>query len=322
MKKKIGIGILGTADIAFRRFLPALAKAETLEYVGIASRVESRTIPFLESFGGRAFSSYEELVYNPDIDAVYVPLPPALHFKWAMELLLQGKHVFLEKPFTISLEDTQLLLEEAKRRNLAVHENYMYRYHNQFIKIFSIIKDGIIGELRQIRITFGFPKRGDSDFRYNKALGGGALFDCGGYTVNLATALLGQTARVTDASLVKPLGYEVDLFGSATLTNDSGLTAQISFGMDNSYVCELEVWGSKGKLSAPRIFTSPPDFEPVLVLQNIDGINKQILPSDDQFYNSIIEFHNCIMNSTQRSQAYVAIEQQSKLINAVLAKGE
>ena len=322
MKKKIRIGILGTADIAFRRFLPALIKDETLEYIGIASRTESRTIPFLESYGGRAFSSYEELVHSPDVDAVYVPLPPALHFKWAMSLLLQGKHIFLEKPFTISVEDTQLLLEEAKRRNLAVHENYMYRYHNQFTKVCSMAEDGIIGELRQIRITFGFPKRKDDDFRYNKVLGGGALFDCGGYTVNLATALLGQTARVTDMSLVKPQGYEVDLYGSATLTNDEGLTAQISFGMDNSYICELEIWGSKGKLSAPRIFTAPPDFQPALVIQNTDGIDKQILPSDDQFFNSIIKFRDCITDSSQRLQAYVDIERQSRLVNTILTKGE
>ena len=120
----------------------------------------------------------------------------------------------------------------------------MFVYHTQLDWIRKKISEGTIGEVRLIRIDFGFPFRGANDFRYNKALGGGALLDCGGYTLKLASLFLGDSAKVTASQLNGKDGFEVDIYGSATLTNNEGLTAQVSFGMDNSYKCSLEVWGS------------------------------------------------------------------------------
>lgn len=107
------IGILGTADIAFRRFLPALQKCPDITYAGVASRTPEKAMRFVEAYGGKAYSSYDALLSDETVDAVYVPLPPALHYEWGKKAVEAGKHLLMEKPFTTSLEDTKNLLALA-----------------------------------------------------------------------------------------------------------------------------------------------------------------------------------------------------------------
>ena len=175
--KKIRIGILGASDVAFRRFLPALKTSPNFVYIGVASRNIQKTQKFVDMHGGRGFSGYDALLKSDEVDALYIPLPPALHYQWAKKALEHGKHVLLEKPFTTSLADTETLIELARKQNLALHENYMFIYHRQLTKITKMLADGIIGDVRLMRTAFGFPFRGLQDFRYSKKLGGGALFD-------------------------------------------------------------------------------------------------------------------------------------------------
>ncbi|HEX3018065.1 MAG TPA: Gfo/Idh/MocA family oxidoreductase [Caproicibacter sp.] len=313
MTKKVRIGILGTSEIAFRRFLPALMKCPEFTYVGVASRDLSRTAPFIEKFGGKGYASYDALLADEDIDAVYVPLPPALHFQWGKKALKSGKHIFMEKPFTTTSADTKVLLSLADEKGLAIHENYMFLYHSQLRWIEKQVRSGAIGDLRLIRAAFGFPKRADTDFRYNKELGGGALLDCGGYTVQLAEYLLGESTHVTAANLVCPDDYEVDLYGTATLENNAGQTAQITFGMDNSYKCELELWGSTGCLTANRIFTAPVDFAPVIDLRTGQRDEQLKLPADDSFRNSIQAFSELIHSPSERGAYVHNVRRQSDL---------
>lgn len=284
------LGILGTSEIAFRRFLPALNKCPDMTYVGVASRTPEKGKPFQDTYGGCIYSSYDALLADESIDAVYVPLPPALHFEWGKKVLNAGKHLLMEKPFTTSIQETEQLLKLAEEKGLAVHENYMFLYHSQLAKIKEMIANGSLGEIRLYRMSFGFPMRGQGDFRYNKELGGGALLDCGGYPVRLALELLGDTAKVVQSKLIQPEGFEVDLYGSAVMENDAGEVAQISFGMDNAYQCQLEVWGSKATLIAPRIFTAGDGVKPTLILRTSSEENKIELEADDQFLHSIEHF--------------------------------
>lgn len=316
------IGILGTADIAFRRFLPALRKCSQVEYAGVASRTWKKTAPFVETFGARAYGSYDALLADRTIDAVYVPLPPALHYAWGRKVLESGKHLLMEKPFTTSLSETESLLALAEEKGLTVHENYMFLYHSQLAKIKALIADGSLGALRLIRAAFGFPKRSGDDFRYKKELGGGALLDCGGYPVRLALELLGENTRVSQARLVRPEGYEVDLYGSAVLENDGGLCAQVSFGMDNAYQCRLEVWGSEAALIAPRIFTAGPDFSPQMILRTSSGETQVELEQDDQFLHSIERFADRTNTPKEREKACMEIRRQAKLQAAVRLGGD
>ncbi len=314
------IGILGAADIAYKRFLPALEKSEQFSFAGIASRDPARCAPFLERFGGRCYPDYPSLLADKEIDCIYLPLPPALHAKWGLRVLEAGKHLLMEKPFTTSQRDTAAILAAAERRGLAVHENYMFLYHRQLDAIRQIIASGELGRIRMLRAAFTFPHRGAKDFRYDTALGGGALLDCGGYPLRLASELLGDTARVCWSDLQTDPAYRVDTAGSAVLQNDSGLTAHIFFGMDDTYRCDLEVWGSKASLTALRIFTAPPNLAPVLQLQGNEGNRNIPIDADDQFLNSIRHFGELLEHSELRSGHHTAILRQSELVRLVQSR--
>jgi predicted dehydrogenase len=317
-------GILGASDIAFRRFLPALEKCGAFSFAGVASRGGGKAQAFICAFGGKSYKGYDALLEDAEIDCVYIPLPPALHFEWGRKALEHGKHVLLEKPFTASLDDTRTLLALAEASGLAVHENYMFQYHSQIDFIRSKLPE--LGALRLIRLDFGFPFRGAGDFRYKRDLGGGALFDCGGYTLKLASLLLGGSADVVHACLGYSPDFDVDLYGSAVLrdangtSGTNGLCVQLSFGMDNTYRCRLDVWGSKGNLLADRVFTAPDGFAPTVTIQSESGTANYILEPDDAFAKSILRFADCIQLNDARRQNCAEILKQAQNVEKFRAE--
>ena len=301
-----------------------VASADINEWEGatdnILNKEKEKAKAFTERYGGKIFESYSGLIESKDTDAIYLPLPPALHYKWAKLALLAGKHVFIEKPATTSYEETKELISIARQRSLAVHENYMFAFHNQLAAINDIIIKGEIGDLRLYRISFGFPRRASSDFRYDKNLGGGALLDCGGYTIKYASMLLGETAKITYAQSNYVEGFDVDIFGSAAMVNENGITAQIAFGMDNSYKCDLEVWGSRGFLKSGRVLTAPDGFVPEVSVISGNEIETRKLPADDAFMKSIQKFRACIESDTVRNDNYKVIAKQAALVSEFIKK--
>ncbi len=314
---RIKLAIIGTSEIAYRRFLPAIKENDKFKYVGVASRDKLKTKKFTDEFGGIGYDGYDEAIDDENVDAVYIPLPPALHFEWALKALNKGKHVFLEKPFTTNFFDTQKIIQVAKQKKLVAYENYMFEHHSQIEYAKKLIKGGEIGEIRLIKASFGFPKRASDDFRYNKSLGGGALLDCGGYPIKLASILLGEKTEVKYSQLNYSDDYSVDLYGNATLVNEEDLACQISFGMDNSYKCELELWGSKGNAVFSRIFTAPNDYAPIVKLTKDNKSIDITLDKDDQFYNSIDQFAECLISENYKYVNYDKILKQAYLIQTI-----
>lgn len=335
--KKYNVGIICPSEIAFRRFLPSLQRVEEFHYVGVAiaspeewtgkenvteatlvviDKERQKAQTFVDNYGGRIYEGYQTLIDSPDVDVVYLPLPPALHFKWAKRTLEAGKNAYVEKPFTTGLEDTQVLLAIAKEKELAVHENYMFVFHKQLQAIKDLIDNGEIGKVRQYRVSFGFPRRAANDFRYNKDLGGGALLDAGGYCMKYASLLLGDSAKLVCGNTYNDPEFEVDIFGSATMVNDEGTVVQMSFGMDCDYKCELEAWGSTGTLSTGRILTAPDGLEPDMVIKRNQDLETRKLPADNAFEKSIRHFYKCLVNAEQRVKNYMVIERQSSFVTA------
>ncbi len=334
----IRIGIICPSEIAFRRFMPALKKAENEiafsgigyaspeEWFGDISNVSSDVIKeqqerehakaqsFIDAYGGKIYPGYEALIESKDVDAIYLPLPPALHYKWAKLALENGKHVFVEKPSTTCFADTDSLIDIASKKGLALHENYMFIFHNQVKALDDVVKSGEIGDVRLYRISFGFPLRAKNDFRYNKALGGGALLDAGGYTMKYANYLLGNSAKVVTAQVNNIDGFEVEMFGSCTMVNDEGITAQLAFGMDNDYKCEVEMWGSKGTITSNRILTAPEGFIPTYTIKKNQDFETRNLPADDAFLKSIKRFVNCINDNEIRNENYVILHRQESMV--------
>ena len=335
----IRIGVICPSEIALRRFMPALKLSADFEFGGIAyaspeewfgkkvgevssemirnqqAREREKASVFCEQYGGKLFNSYSELLDAPDLDAVYTPLPPGLHFRWAGKAVERKKHVFVEKPATAKLDDTRALIGAAQKNDVALHENYMFIFHAQLDAIDKIIASGELGEVRLFRISFGFPRRSANDFRYNKALGGGALLDCGGYTIRYGTRLLGKGARIVAAQSNYTADFQVDLFGSATMVNDAGVTAQLAFGMDNDYKCELEVWGSRGTLYTNRVLTAPAGFVPSLTIRKNGQAETRELPADDTFGKSLNYFARCMTDLKVRTESYDNILHQAELVN-------
>lgn len=315
-KKIFNIGIIGTADIAYRRFLPALKKHLFFNYIGVASRNINNTNKFIDLYGGKGYGSYDDIINDKNIDVVYIPLPPALHYEWGKKALLNNKHVFMEKPFCTCKEHTKELCEIAKSRNLIIYENYMFLHHRQLEFIKKLINEKLIGEIRLIRIAFGFPFRGNNDFRYNKSLGGGALLDCGGYVIKLASYLLGEDCELKYSKLNYGK-YTVDTYGNAIFENKDGLTAQVAFGMDNAYKCELEIWGERGTILAPRIFTAPPDLDIKICLNDNEGSQEFYLERDDQFFNSIDYFYKMLNDRNSIISEINSIIYQSRYVELI-----
>lgn len=326
MKK---IGIICPSEIAFRRFLPALKEAGCFEYAGVAiaskeefvgatdeilAKERAKAQTFVDSYGDKIFEGYKTLINSDEVDAIYLPLPPGLHYQWAKEALSAGKHILCEKPCTTALATTEDLMNDAELKGLAAHENYMFAFHDQLKAVNDIVKSGEIGDVRLYRISFGFPMRAQNDFRYNKALGGGALLDCGGYTFKYASMLLGPTAKMKYAQSNNIDGFNVDMYGSAALVNDEGVTAQVAFGMDHNYKCELEVWGSKGTIYTNRILTAPAGLVPEVIIRKGNEEEKRNLPADDAFKKSILHFSKCIENEEVRKENYQTLLRQARLV--------
>lgn len=331
------LGVICPSEIAFRRFMPALQLVDGLEFKGLGiylrderfrneilaenviqdklKKEYQKAKAFIDLYGGKIFEGYRTIVESSEIDAIYIPLPPALHYQWAKKALECGKHVLVEKPFTISLEETRELVEMAETRGLALHENYMFNFHQQLNAIEKIIKNGEIGDVRLYRISFGFPQREATDFRYNRSLGGGALIDAGGYTIKYASRLLGETAKIKYAQMNYTDRFEVDIYGSAAIVNEKGITAQIAFGMDNEYKCELEVWGSKGCLRTGRVLTAPAGFFPEIIIRKNNRNEKRQLPEDNAFKKSIERFLQCIQNNKIRRVNYKEILKQAEMVD-------
>lgn len=308
------LGILGTADIAYRRFLPAL-KSSDLEYAGVASRTPEKGLRFQETYGGKVYDSYDALLEDETIDAVYVPLPPGLHAQWGAKVLDAGKHLFLEKPFTTSYADTKRLLQQAKAKGLIAFENYMFLHHSQFATLRKWIDSGELGILRQVRTSFTFPFRGENDFRYDAHLGGGALFDCGGYPLLLASELLGESIELCWAGAYFDEKYGIDTGGSAVFRNKDGITAHIFYGIDDTYRCEVELWGNKSSLKTDRIFTAPDNLAPVFHLNSTEGSRELQLQADDQVKNSLKYFSELFDHSEEHERNNQRILRQSQLID-------
>jgi predicted dehydrogenase len=314
----IRIGVLGVASIATRSVIPAIRAHSDVVLAGIASRTLSKAEVSAATFETRPFGSYEALLSEPDIDAVYIPLPNSLHKEWVSNALRARKHVLVEKSLGVSKAEVDALTELAKATGKVLIENFQFRFHSQHQYAKQILASGQLGDIRLFRSTFGFPPFQDpNNIRYDRSLGGGALLDAGAYPVKATTFLFPNHYDVVAADLRMDHTKGVDVEGSATLRSSSGLVSQIAFGFQHYYQCKYEIWGSKGRLISERAFTAAPGFKPVFSLETADGGFQRIeLDADDHFSNMLTHFARTIRsgNSTSENEQN---SQQATLIQSI-----
>lgn len=320
----IRIGVLGAASIAKRSIIPAI-RTLTSHYklIGIARREIGTSNDSLASLDIPLFEGYHALIDRDLVDAVYIPLPNALHYEWVKRSLESGIHVLVEKSLACSYDEVVELNEIARSNNLALVENFQFRFHSQLAYIQELLQKGTLGELRIVRSTFCFPPFPNGDnIRYQQALGGGALLDAGAYPVKISQLILGDELEVTAATLNSNDELGVDIWGGAYIKQKKGrLFSQIAFGFDHYYQCNLEVVGTKGKLYTNRIFTAGENVNPVIIVETQgDGLQEVALRSDNHFRSMLLYFYDMIFGDKEKEQEYVANISQSRLLNEIREK--
>ncbi|MFI9639179.1 Gfo/Idh/MocA family protein [Micromonospora sp. NPDC051925] len=296
----VRIGIMGCASIARRRVLPAMAALPGVKIVAIASRDLDRAGQAAGAYGCRAVRGYRSLLDLDEVEAVYIPLPNAMHAAWIETALYAGKHVLAEKPLTTSASRTGELIALARSCGLVLMENMMFLHHSQHAAVRRRVEDGAIGSLRSFHASFGVPRRPADDVRYSAALGGGALLDAGVYPVRAAMSFLGGSALdVVSAVLTYRHGQHVDSSGQALLCTDDGVGAQLAFGLDHSYRSSYQLWGSEGRIVVEHAYAPPADHVPVVRLERRSGVEEIRLSPDDQVTNSVHAFATAVRSGNR-----------------------
>lgn len=308
---KIKIGILGCANVALNHIIPAIQELpELFEFIGVASRSEEKAKHFSDIFKCNYYVGYKKMLEDTNIDALYVPLPTGLHKEWINKALISGKHVYAEKSIAMTIADAKTMIDNACHRNLALMEGYMFQYHDQHNIVKDLLRKKEIGEIRHITASFGFPPLKDSsNFRYDANLGGGALYDVGGYVWRAINFLMGNVFEIKKSNIY----YNqkgTSIFGSAFAIASGDISATISFGFDNFYQCRYEVWGSLGKITCPKAFTPKEDESTVIILEKHNVEHKIECKPCNHFVKALEVFYNACFNENMRRQQYNDIKHQ------------
>ena len=244
------IGVLGAARITPLALInPAKGNAEVV-VAALAARDVTRAQVFAAKYGiTRVHDSYEALITDPNVDAVYIPLPNGLHGKWTAAALAAGKHVLCEKPFTANAVEAREIAELASKSDRVVMEAFHYRYHPLTLRVEEIIASGELGKLQRVEVAFCFPLPKFSDIRYNYSLAGGATMDAGCYAVHMLRMLGGSTPEVVSAQ-AKLRDAQVDRAMTAEVRFAGGHTGRMQCSMWSSDVLRVSarVVGDRGEL--------------------------------------------------------------------------
>jgi xylose dehydrogenase (NAD/NADP) len=243
-------GILGTARHA-GTIIAAIRAIAAGEIVAVASRDLGRSRAFAATHGiPRAHAGYEQLLADPGVDVVYIPLPAALHARWAIAAIQQGKHVLVEKPFAMDAVEAEAVFAAAAARGLAVGEAFMCLFHPLTQRMRALVRAGAVGTPRLVRSSFAVTIAPADDIRWQAEAGGGALRDLGCYCVGISRYLLGEEPASVAASASLARGVDAEVAG--TLRFPSGALASFACSMDAAFECSYEVIGSSGRLRVDR----------------------------------------------------------------------
>jgi predicted dehydrogenase len=240
-------GIVSTADIN-EKVLAGLGGSPAVRVVAVGSRSLERAREFAaEHEIPRAHGSYEELLADPEVEAVYIPLPNGLHVEWTLAALAAGKHVLCEKPLSPRAEEVERCFDAAERAGLVLSEGFMWRHTPQAARLRSLVREGAIGELRLVRAAFSFPLDRFPDVRWDAELEGGALLDVGCYCVSGSRFLTeAEPERVTGESVAAGSGVDARFAGTLRFPGD--VLAVFDCGFDLPPRDELEAIGRAGSL--------------------------------------------------------------------------
>jgi len=281
---KIRWGVLSTANIGVAKVLPAMQRGEFCEVTAIASRELAKAQATAKQLGiPKAYGSYEELLADPDIDAIYNPLPNHLHVPWSIKALEAGKHVLCEKPIALTTAEAQTLADAAKQHpQLKVMEAFMYRHHPQWQRARQIVTEGGIGQLRTIQSIFTYFNNDPSNVRNQADIGGGGLMDIGCYNISISRFIFGAEPQRVCGIVEYDPQFKTDRLASGMLDFGSG-TATFTCSTQLASYQRVNIFGDTGRIEIEIPFNAPPD-QPCKIWHQHDGtIDEIVFDTCDQY---------------------------------------
>lgn len=253
-------GILGVAKIATEKVIPAMQRARGVEVAAIASRSAEKAQQAAARLGlPKAYGSYEALLADRDIDAVYIPLPNHLHVPWSIECLKAGKHVLCEKPIGLNVAEAQRLAAAGREHpRLKLMEAFMYRFHPQWVTARRLVTEGKIGQLRTIQTLFSYFNRNPADVRNQAAIGGGGLMDIGCYAISLSRFLFADEPNRVFAEIEFDPDFGVDRLASGVMEFAAG-SGTFTVGTQIALYQRVNIMGTEGRVEIEIPFNAPPD---------------------------------------------------------------
>ena len=282
--KKLNWGILSTAKIGIEKVIPAMQQGKLSEIVAIASRTHESAREAAKNLKiPKAFGSYQDLLDDTSIDAVYIPLPNHMHVPWTIKALAANKHVLCEKPIALTATEAKELLKETEKfPHLKVMEAFMYRHHPQWIRALELINGGAIGMVKTVHSFFSYYNDDPENIRNMVDIGGGGLMDIGCYCISLARLIFDEEPQRVFGKIEYDPGFETDRFCSGILDFVQG-TSTFTCSTQLVPYQRVNVFGTKGRIEIEIPFNAPPDKPCKMLFQNNEIIEEIEIKICDQY---------------------------------------
>ena len=259
MIDKVRWGVLGVANIATKKVIPAMQAGAWSTILGIASRDLSKAEAAASQLGiQKSYGSYQDLLDDDDIEAVYIPLPNHLHVEWSIKAAQAGKHVLCEKPISLSVAEALALLDVRERAGVNIQEAFMVQTHPQWIAVLSLIRDGRIGSVRSVMAYFSYNNQDPKNIRNIREIGGGGLMDIGCYLIFCSRLIFGAEPRRVVSLIDEHPATKTDTLTSALLDFEAGQSVFTCSTRITPYQ-RVQIIGSEGRIEVQIPFNAPPD---------------------------------------------------------------
>ena len=298
--RKVRWGVLGYANVAREWVMPAIQRADNSELWALASRDPAKIVECNQRFPGvRAVLDYEELLRDPEVDAVYIPLPNTLHKEWAVRAAERGKHILCEKPLCMNASECREMIAVCTRHGVRLMEAFMYRYTDRVRRVLEVVRSGALGEIKFIEATNLSLLTDRTSIRFKPELGSGSLYDSGCYQVNfaglIADTIAGTTGIVQPASIsaecVRDGTGGIDEIFSGVIRYPSGLIASVNCGFNAHRRVFAEIVGTQGILHVPDTFSG----DPGALTLTLGGERREIpVAESDRFRLEIEDFADAL----------------------------
>ncbi|WP_010531715.1 Gfo/Idh/MocA family protein [Lentibacillus jeotgali] len=316
-------GILSTANIAQTQLIPAIERSNNAEVTAIASGSGKASEVARESGIPKAYDCYEKLFDDPEIGAVYIPLPNHLHKKWAIQAAVKGKHILCEKPAALTAADMEEIKRSCEENGVHFMEGFMYYFHTQHNRVKEIIDSGEIGDVKLVRSSFSFPVTDKEDnIRMAAEKGGGTFYDIGCYSIHSIRHILGSEPVSVNVHAKRDASYGVETEVVTYMEFPDGLMTVFDNSFESAFRQEYEVVGTEGRVIVPRAYRPDVNGGDGLVIIEKDGVRREETLNADQYKAEVEHFSEVIISGTEIAHTMENTISNLKVVEACLESAE